>query len=193
MTDLLLLAIGASLVNHFLLTNHPGLCPFVGVGGRYATSVGMALATLFATMVACMLGYAAWRWLLVPLGLDYLHTLVLVLLVAAVVLLLSQWVRAMSPPLHAQLGVFLPLVVVNCAVLGVAILELGHGHDLQDSLAHGATAAAGFGLALVLLAALRERLAAADAPQAFRGAPLVLVTAGLMALAFMGLAALVPR
>jgi Na+-translocating ferredoxin:NAD+ oxidoreductase subunit A len=193
MTDLLLLAIGASLVNHFLLTNHPGLCPFVGVGGRYAVSVGMALATLLATMVTCMLGYAAWRWLLVPFGLDYLRAVVLVLLVAAVVLLLARWVRATSAPLYAQLGAFLPLVAANSAALGVAILELGHGRDLQDSLAHGTTAAAGFGLALVLLAALRERLVAADAPQAFRGAPLVLVTAGLMALAFMGLAALVPR
>jgi electron transport complex protein RnfA len=193
MTDLLLLAIGASLIESFVLTNDRGLCPFVGIGGRYATSVGMALATLLVTIVGSMLGDAAWRWLLVPMELGYLRPIVLVLLVAAVVRLLAVWVRATSEQLHWLLGAFLPLVAVNAAVLGVAALEFGHGHVPQASLAQAATAAAGFGLALVLFVELRERVAAADAPHAFRGAPLLLVTAGLMALAFMGLASLVPR
>jgi electron transport complex protein RnfA len=193
MTDLLLLAIGASLVNNFVLTNFLGLCPFVGVSGRFEAAAGMALATLFVMTLASGLGYAAFHWLLDPLGLGYLRTLVFILLIAAVVQLTELVVRATSPLLHQLLGVFLPLITTNCAVLGVALLNLDRHHDLLESLVYGASAAAGFGLALVLLAALRERVDSGDAPAAFRGAPLTLVTAGLMALAFMGFSGLGSR
>jgi electron transport complex protein RnfA len=193
MTDLLLLVIGASLVNNFVLTSFLGLCPFVGVSGRFEAAAGMALATLFVMTLASGLGYAAFHWLLDPLGLGYLRTLVFILLIAAVVQLTELVVRATSPLLHQLLGVFLPLITTNCAVLGVALLNLDRHHDLLESLVYGASAAAGFGLALLLFAALRERVDAGDAPAVFRGAPIALVTAGLMALAFMGFAGLGSR
>jgi Na+-translocating ferredoxin:NAD+ oxidoreductase subunit A len=193
MTDLILLAIGASLVNNFVLTGFLGLCPFIGVSGRFEAAAGMALATLFVMTLASGLGYAAFHWLLDPLGLGYLRTLVFILLIAAVVQLTELIVRATSPLLHQLLGIFLPLITTNCAVLGVALLNLDRHHDLLESLVYGASAAAGFGLALVLFASLRERIDAGDAPAAFRGAPLALVTAGLMALAFMGFGGLGSR
>lgn len=186
MTDLLLLALGASLVNNFVLTNFLGLCPFVGASRRYEAAAGMALATLFVLTLASGASYAAYHWLLEPLGLGYLRTLVFILLIAAAVQFTELLIRATSPLLHQLLGVFLPLITTNCAVLGVALLNLDRQHGLLESLVFGAAAAAGFGLALLLFAALRERIDAGDVPAAFRGAPIALVTAGLMALAFMG-------
>jgi electron transport complex protein RnfA len=192
-TDLLLLAIGASLVNNFVLTQFLGLCPFVGVSRRFEAAAGMALATLFVLTLASGASYAVWHWILEPLGLEYLRTLVFILLIAAVVQVTEMLVRASSPLLHELLGVFLPLITTNCAVLGVALLNLERQHGLIESLVFGAAAAAGFGLALLAFAGLRERLETADVPAAFRGTPLALVTAGLMALAFMGFGGLVGR
>ena len=193
MSDLLLLALGASLVNNFVLTQCLGLCPFVGVSRRFEAAAGMALATLFVLTLASGASYVAWHWVLEPLGLGYLRTLVFILLIAAVVQVTEMLVRATSPLLHELLGVFLPLITTNCAVLGVALLNLERQHGLIESLVFGAAAAAGFGLALLAFAGLRERLDAADAPAAFRGTPLALITAGLMALAFMGFGGLVGR
>lgn len=193
MSDLLLLALGAGLVNNFVLTNFLGLCPFVGVTRRYEAAAGMALATMFVLTLASGLSHAAWHWILEPLGLGYLRTLVFILLIAAVVQLSELLVRATSPVLHELLGVFLPLITTNCAVLGVALLNLDRRHGLLESLVFGASAAAGFGLALLLFSALRERLDASDVPAAFRGAPIALVTAGLMALAFLGFSGLGAR
>lgn len=193
MSDLLLLALGASLVNNFVLTQFLGLCPFVGVSRRFEAAAGMALATLFVLTLASGASYAVWHWILEPLGLGYLRTLVFILLIAAVVQVTEMLVRASSPLLHELLGVFLPLITTNCAVLGVALLNLEKQHGLIESLVYGAAAAAGFGLALIAFAGLRERLEAADVPAAFRGTPLALITAGLMALAFMGFGGLVGR
>ena len=193
MTDLLLLALGASLVNNFVLTQFLGLCPFVGVSRRFEAAAGMALATLFVLTLASGASYAMWHWILEPLGLGYLRTLAFILLIAAVVQVTEMLVRASSPLLHELLGVFLPLITTNCAVLGVALLNLERQHGLLESLVFGAAAAAGFGLALLAFAGLRERLETADVPAAFRGTPLALITAGLMALAFMGFGGLVGR
>jgi len=193
MAELLLLALGASLVNNFVLTNFLGVCPFVGVSSRFEAAAGMGLATLFVLTIASGLSYAAWHWCLQPLGLEYLRTLVFILLIAAVVQLAEMTVRATSPLLHQLLGVFLPLITTNCAVLGVALLNVERQHDLLESLVFGASAAAGFGLVLLLLATLRERIDAGDVPRPFRGAPIALLTAGLMALAFMGLSGLGAR
>jgi len=193
MSDLFLLAIGASLVNNFVLTQFLGLCPFVGVSQRFEAAAGMALATLFVLTLASGASWAAWHWLLEPLGLGYLRTLVFVLLIAAVVQGAEMIVRATSPLLHELLGVFLPLITTNCAVLGVALINLERQHGFVESLVFGAAAAAGFGLALLLFAGLRERMDTADVPAAFRGTPIALVTAGLMALAFMGFNGLVGR
>jgi electron transport complex protein RnfA len=193
MSDLFLLAIGASLVNNFVLTQFLGLCPFVGVSQRFEAAAGMALATLFVLTLASGASWAAWHWLLEPLGLGYLRTLVFVLLIAAVVQGAEMIVRATSPLLHELLGVFLPLITTNCAVLGVALINLERQHGFVESLIFGAAAAAGFGLALLLFAGLRERMDTTDVPAAFRGTPIALVTAGLMALAFMGFNGLVGR
>jgi electron transport complex protein RnfA len=193
MTELLLLAIGASLVNNFVLTQFLGLCPFVGVSRRFEAAAGMALATLFVLTVASGLSFALWHWVLQPLGLEYLRTLAFILLIAGVVQFTELMVRATSPLLHQVLGLFLPLITTNCAVLGVALLNVQGQRGLLESLVYGAGAGAGFGLALLLFAALRERLEACDLPAAFRGAPIALVTAGLMALAFMGFAGLGAR
>lgn len=193
MTELLLLALGASLVNNFVLSNFLGLCPFIGVSRRFEAAAGMALATLFVLTLASGLSFALWQWVLVPLGLEYLRTLVFILLIAGVVQFTEIMVRATNPLLHQLLGIFLPLITTNCAVLGVALLNVNRQHGLLESLVFGASAGAGFGLALLLFTALRERLDTADVPHAFRGAPVALVTAGLMALAFMGFAGLGAR
>jgi electron transport complex protein RnfA len=193
MTELLLLALGASLVNNFVLSNFLGLCPFIGVSRRFEAAAGMSLATLFVLTIASGLGFALWQWVLVPLGLEYLRTLVFILLIAGVVQFTEIMVRATSPLLHQLLGIFLPLITTNCAVLGVALLNVDRQHGLLESLVFGASAGAGFGLALLLFTALRERLETADVPAAFRGAPIALLTAGLMALAFMGFAGLGAR
>lgn len=193
MTELLLLALGASLVNNFVLSHFLGLCPFVGVSRRFEAAAGMALATLFVMTVASGLGFAAWQWLLQPLGLGHLRTLVFILLIAGVVQFTELTIRATNPLLHQALGLFLPLITTNCAVLGVALLNVDAQRGLLESLVYGVAAGGGFGLALLLFAALRERLEACDVPTAFRGAPIALVTAGLMALAFMGFAGLGAR
>jgi electron transport complex protein RnfA len=193
MTQLLLLALGASLVNNFVLSNFLGLCPFVGVSRRFEAAAGMALATLFVLTLASGLSFALWQWVLVPLGLEYLRTLGFILLIAGVVQFTELLVRATSPLLHQLLGIFLPLITTNCAVLGVALLNVERQHGLLESLVFGASAGAGFGLALLLFTALRERLALAGVPAAFRGTPIALITAGLMALAFMGFAGLGSR
>jgi electron transport complex protein RnfA len=193
MTQLLLLALGAGLVNNFVLSNFLGLCPFVGVSRRFEAAAGMALATLFVLTIASGLSYVLWQWVLVPLGLEYLRTLGFILLIAGVVQFTEIMVRSTSPLLHQLLGIFLPLITTNCAVLGVALLNVERQHGLLESLVFGASAGAGFGLALLLFTGLRERLATADVPAAFRGAPVALVTAGLMALAFMGFAGLGSR
>ncbi len=193
MSELLLLAIGASLVNNVVLTGFLGLCPFVGAGRRLEAAAGMALATLFVLTLASGASWVAWHWLLEPLGLGYLRTLVFILLIAALVQFTEMLVRSTSPLLHELLGVFLPLITTNCAVLGVALINLDRGHGFLESLVFGAAAGAGFGAALLAFAGLRERLEGADLPAAFRGAPIALVTAGLMALAFMGFAGLAGR
>ena len=158
MAELLLLALGASLVNNFVLSQFLGLCPFVGVSRRFEAAAGMALATLFVLTIASGLSFALWHWVLQPLGLEYLRTLVFILLIAGVVQFTELMVRATSPLLHQVLGIFLPLITTNCAVLGVALLNVDKQHGLLESLVYGASAGAGFGLALLLFAALRERL-----------------------------------
>jgi electron transport complex protein RnfA len=190
MSELLLLALGAGLVNNIVLTHLLGVCPFVGMSRRFEVASQMALTTVFVLTLAAGLGYAAWQWLLQPLGLEHLRTLVFILLVAGLAQAIDLYTRATNPLLAEALGLFLPLATVNCAVLGVMLLNLTRHHGLLESLAFGAGAGAGYGLVLMLFAALRDRLETADVPAAFRGAPIALVTAGLMALAFMGFARL---
>ncbi|AYA63814.1 MULTISPECIES: electron transport complex subunit RsxA [unclassified Alteromonas] len=191
MTDFLLLLVGTVLVNNFVLVKFLGLCPFMGVSGKLETAIGMAMATSFVLTLASVTSYLVETWLLVPLGIGYLRTLAFILVIAVVVQFTEMVVHKTSPTLYRLLGIFLPLITTNCAVLGVALLNLTEQHNLIESLIYGFGASVGFSLVLILFAAMRERLAAADVPVAFKGASIAMVTAGLMSLAFMGFSGLV--
>jgi electron transport complex protein RnfA len=186
LTEYLLVLVSTVLANNFVLVRFLGLCPFMGVSGKLEGAIGMSVATLFVLTLSSVSSYLLNTYLLVPLGLEYLSTLGFILVIATVVQLTEMVMHKSSPLLYRILGIFLPLITTNCAVLGVALLNVQQQHDLLQSALYGFGAAAGFGLVLVAFAAMRERLAHADVPVHFRGAPIALVTAGLMALAFMG-------
>jgi electron transport complex protein RnfA len=190
-SELALFLVGAVLVNNFVLVQFLGLCPFMGVSGRLESALGMAMATTFVLTLTSTCTHLVFRYVLAPLGLEYLQTISFILVIAAVVQFTEMFVRKTSPLLYKVLGVFLPLITVNCAVLGVALLNVNRHHDFLHSVLYGFGAAAGFSLVLVLFAAMRERIAAADVPQPFRGAAIGMITASLMSLAFMGFAGLV--
>jgi electron transport complex protein RnfA len=191
-TELGLLLIGTVLVNNFVLAKFLGLCPFMGVSRRLDSAYGMALATGFVLTLSSALSWMVQRWLLAPLHLEHLRTLAFILVIAAVVQFTEIVMWRQAPLLYRVLGIFLPLITTNCAVLGVALLNVQALHSLLDAIVYGFGAALGFGLVLILFAAMRERLDAADVPDSFRGAPIALINAGLMALAFMGFAGLTP-
>jgi electron transport complex protein RnfA len=191
LADYALFLIGAILVNNFVLVQFLGLCPFMGVSNKLETAMGMSLATAFVLTLASICSYLVFRYLLEPLGLEYLQTIAFILVIAVVVQFTEMVVHKTSPLLHRVLGVFLPLITTNCAVLGVALLNINKQHDFLHSALYGFGAAAGFALVLILFAAMRERIAAADVPVPFRGAAIGMITAGLMSLAFMGFAGLV--
>jgi len=190
--DIALLLVGAVFVNNFVLVKFLGLCPFMGVSRRLDAAYGMALATGFVLTLSAALAWIVHHWILLPLGLEYLRTLGFILVIAAVVQFTEIVMNRQSPRLYRVLGIYLPLITTNCAVLGVALLNVQARHSLFESVLYGFGAALGFGLVLVLFSAMRERLEAADVPAAWRGAPIALATAGLMSLAFMGFSGLVP-
>ncbi|ROS05804.1 electron transport complex protein RnfA [Sinobacterium caligoides] len=189
--DYAMLLVGAVLVNNFVLVQFLGLCPFMGVSNKLETATGMSAATTFVLTLASVCSYLTYNYILVPLGLEYLRTIAFILVIAVVVQFTEMVVRKTSPLLHKVLGVFLPLITTNCAVLGVALLNINKQHSFLESALYGFGAAVGFSLVLVLFAAMRERLAVADVPQPFQGASIGMITAGLMSLAFMGFAGLV--
>lgn len=191
LADYALLLIGAILVNNFVLVQFLGLCPFMGVSRKLETAMGMAMATTFVLTLASAGTYVSYHYLLRPLGLEYLKTMAFILVIAALVQFTEMALRKSSPLLHRVLGVYLPLITSNCAVLGVALLNVDKSHRFIEALLYGFGAALGFSLVLILFTALRERIAAADVPAPFRGAAIGMVTAGLMSLAFMGFAGLV--
>lgn len=188
MDEIALLLVGAVFVNNFVLVKFLGLCPFMGVSRRLDGAYGMALATGFVLTLSSALAWMVQHWLLAPLGLDYLRTLGFILVIAAVVQFTEAVLHRRSPRLYRVLGLYLPLITTNCAVLGVALLNVQAQHGLLQAVLYGFGAAVGFGLVLVLFAAMRERLETADVPAAWRGAPIALATAALMSLAFMGFA-----
>ena len=191
MTEFLLLLISTVLVNNFVLVKFLGLCPFMGVSSKLETAIGMALATTFVLTLASICSYLVDRFLLAPFDLLYLRTLSFILVIAVVVQFTEMVVHKTSPTLYRLLGIFLPLITTNCAVLGVALLNVNERHNFINSVVYGFGAAAGFSLVLILFAAMRERLAAADVPVPFLGAAIAMITAGLMSLAFMGFTGLV--
>ncbi len=190
MESYLLILVSTVLVNNIVLAKVLGLCPFMGVSRKLKTAMGMGLATAFVLTLASGTSYLVNRYLLGP-ELFYLRTLSFIVVIAGVVQFTEMFVRKTSPLLHQVLGIYLPLITTNCAVLGIPLLNVQAGHDFVESLFFGLGGALGFSLVLVLFAALRERLEAADVPAPFRGSPIALVTAGLMSLAFMGFSGLV--
>ncbi len=191
MTEYLLVLVSTVLVNNFVLTKFLGLCPFMGVSRKLETATGMALATTFVLTLSSVCSYLANTYLLAPLGLEYLRTITFILVIAAVVQFTEMVIHKTSPLLYQVLGIFLPLITTNCAVLGVALLIVQQENGFLYAALYGFGAAVGFSMVLILFAAMRERITAADVPVAFRGPAIALVTAGLMSLAFMGFSSLV--
>jgi len=191
MKEYALLLISTVLVNNFVLVKFLGLCPFMGVSRKLETALGMGFATTFVLTLSASLSYLVFEYLLVPFGIEYLRTIAFILVIASVVQFTEMFVHKTSPVLYQVLGIFLPLITTNCAVLGVALLNIQEQNNFLQSAVYGFGAALGFTLVLVLFAAIRERLAAADVPTPFKGASIALITAGLMSLAFMGFSGLV--
>ena len=191
MTEYALILISTVLVNNFVLVKFLGLCPFMGVSKKLETAIGMALATTFVLTLSSVCSYLANQYLLAPLGLEYLRTITFILVIAVVVQFTEMVVHKTSPLLYKVLGIFLPLITTNCAVLGVALLNVQEEYGFVESAIYASGAAVGFSMVLILFAAMRERIAVADVPLTFRGPAIALITAGLMSMAFMGFSGLV--
>ncbi len=191
MKEYILLLISTVLVNNFVLVKFLGLCPFMGVSRKLETAMGMGLATTFVLTLSSVSSYLVNEYLLVPLGIEYLRTIAFILVIAVVVQFTETVMHKTSPVLYQVLGIFLPLITTNCAVLGVALLNLQEQRTFLESALYGFGAAIGFSLVLTLFAAIRERVDVADVPEPFQGSAIALITAGLMSLAFMGFAGLV--
>ena len=187
----LIIIVGAVLVNNFVLNRFLGCCPFLGVSKKTETALGMSGAVVFVMTVASAVTWCLDHWLLKPRGLGYIHTLAFILVIASLVQFIDIAMKRFAPPLHAALGIFLPLITTNCAVLGVAEMNAANNLSFFGSVFYSFAAAIGFGLALVIFSGIREKLAHANPPRCFRGVALALVTAGLLALAFMGFSGLV--
>ncbi len=191
MKEYALLLVSTVLVNNFVLVKFLGLCPFMGVSRKLETALGMGFATIFVLTLSSSLSYLVHKYLLVPFDIEYLRTISFILVIASVVQFTELFIHKTSPVLYQVLGIFLPLITTNCAVLGVALLNIQEENNFVQSAVYGFGAAVGFTLVLVLFAAIRERLVAADIPKPFKGGSIALITAGLMSLAFMGFSGLV--
>jgi electron transport complex protein RnfA len=186
LAEYLVLLFTTIFVNNLVLTRFLGLCPFMGVSKKVETAMGMGLATAFVLTLSSVLSYLANEYILQPFDLEYLKTVTFILLIAVVVQATEMFVHKSSPLLYNVLGIYLPLITTNCAVLGVALLNVQEGNDFIKSVLYGFGGAAGFTLVMILFSTIRERLDLADVPLSFRGAPIALITAGFMSVAFMG-------
>ena len=186
------IVIGAIFVNNVVLSQFLGICPFLGVSSKVETSAGMGMAVTFVMALASVVTWALQRFILVPFGIEYMQTIVFILVIAALVQMVEIVLKKVSPALYQALGIFLPLITTNCAVLGVAIIAVQKDFDLLTTVIYSVSIAVGFAVALVLFAGIRERLEVEDVPQGMRGVPIALITAGLLAMAFMGFANVVP-
>jgi len=183
---LLVIFVSGILINNFVLTRFLGICPFLGVSQQTETAIGMGLAVIFVMTLVSVFTWVVQDLILVPLGLGYLQTVVFILVIAALVQLVEMVIQKISPTLYRALGVYLPLITTNCAVLGVAILNIDEQYSLIESMVNGLAGGVGFALAIVLFSGIRERLAAAPIPESLKGYPIALITAGLLSIAFMG-------
>ena len=188
--QLLAIMLGAILANNFIFSQFLGICPFLGVSKKVDTAVGMGIAVTFVMGLASAVCFLVNNYVLIPLGLGYMQTVAFILVIASLVQFIEMFLQKSMPSLYTALGVYLPLITTNCAVLGVVLLNVQEGYNFIESVVYGITGGLGFLLAIVLFASIRERLVFADDPKAFEGFPIALVTAGLMALAFMGFSGL---
>ncbi|MDX8390717.1 MAG: electron transport complex subunit RsxA [Mariprofundaceae bacterium] len=191
MSEFALILLSTVLVNNYVLTKFLGICPFLGVSSKVETAVGMSFAVMFVMTLAATASWLVQRYILLPLDLLYLQTIFFILIIAGLVQFIEMMIHKVSPVLYQGLGIFLPLITTNCAVLGVAILNVQQEQAFANSVLYGLGAAVGFSLVLILFAGLRERIELAPVPAAFRGSALSLLTAGMMSLAFMGFVGLV--
>ena len=188
--DLLVILIASSLVNNVVLSQFLGLCPFLGVSKKTNTATGMGVAVIFVITLASAVAGAIYQYILVPLDITYLQTIVFILVIAALVQFVEMFLKKFIPSLYQSLGVYLPLITTNCAVLGVALTNVQKSYGILTGIVNGFATAVGFTVSIVILAGIREKMAYNDIPESFRGMPIVLVTAGLMAIAFCGFSGL---
>lgn len=191
MKELILVIVGAALVNNVVLSQFLGLCPFLGVSKKTGTALGMGGAVLFVITIATAITWVINAAILNPNDLQYLRTIVFILVIAALVQLIEMFLKKFVPPLYQSLGVYLPLITTNCAVLGVAITNARQNYTFAHSMANGIGTSLGFIIAIVIMAGIRERIEHNEVPNSFKGMPIILITAGLMSIAFMGFAGII--
>ena len=184
--NLFLILLSAIFVNNFVLSKFLGICPFLGVSKKVETAAGMGIAVIFVITLASAATWLVHEFILVPLKIEYLYNIAFILIIASLVQLVEMFIKKSSPSLYQALGVYLPLITTNCAVLGVAVNNMNDGYNFIQSVISGIGAAVGFALAIILFAGIRERLERCDIPKSFEGFPIALITAGLMAIAFLG-------
>lgn len=188
---LMLLLLAGIFVNNYVLSQFLGICPFLGVSKKIDTAAGMGVAVIFVITLACAATWCVYNLVLAPLGIEYLYNIAFILVIAALVQFVEMFLKKSAPALYQALGVYLPLITTNCAVLGVAVVNMQNGYNFIESIVNGIGGAAGFALAIILFAGIRERIADNDTPKAFDGFPLALITAGLMSMAFLGFTGLI--
>lgn len=191
MKELLIIAIGSALVNNVVLSQFLGICPFLGVSKRVETASGMGGAVIFVITIASFFTSAIYQYILVPAHFEYLQTIVFILVIAALVQLVEMFLRKSIPSLYKALGVYLPLITTNCAVLGVAVINVQKSYNILQGVVNGFAVAVGFTISIVLMAGIREKIEHNDVSESFQGTPIVLVTASLMAIAFFGFSGLI--
>ena len=191
MGDYIVLAISCILINNILLAQYLGNCPFLGTFKKMETAVGMSMAVVFVLVMAGMITWVVNAFVLVKFGMEYMRTVAFILVIASLVQFVEMFLKKSIPALYAGLGIFLPLITTNCAVMGACLININEEYTFMQAIVASFSYAVGFGLALILFAGVRERVAAADVPQAFQGASIALITAGMMALAFLGFSGLV--
>ncbi|MBN2802805.1 MAG: electron transport complex subunit RsxA [Deltaproteobacteria bacterium] len=189
---ILIIVIMAMLTDNFVLSKFLGICPFLGVSKKTSTAMGMSMAVLFVMLVASLMTFSLNKYVLVPYDVSYLQTIVFILVIASTVQLTEMAIQKLSPALYDALGIFLPLITTNCAVLGLAVLNIDKGYNLIEVMFHALGAAGGFALALLLFSGLREKMETSNIPDAFKGAAIAFITAGILSLAFMGFSGLTP-
>lgn len=191
MGELLLIAVGSAFVNNVVLSQFLGICPFLGVSKKVETAAGMGGAVIFVVSIASVVTNVIYQFILEPTGFEYLQTIVFILVIAALVQFVEMFLKKSVPSLYRALGVYLPLITTNCAVLGVALTNVQKSYDIIESLVNGVGTSVGFTVAIVIMAGIREKIEYNDVPSSFKGTPIVLVTAGLMAIAFFGFSGLI--